>query len=87
MAKWVFLNWYRGNIWLMLIAGFLREDFIKKSFELSKTELEDLLMLFKDCDYLIVIKDPNFSLSKIFESLPKNISRPIPITLSVAATE
>ena len=40
-------------------------DFIIKSFELSKTQLEDLLMLFKDCDYLIVIKDPNFSLSKI----------------------
>lgn len=57
----------------MLIAGFLREDFIKQSFKLPKTDLEELLVVFKDCDYLIVIKDPDFSLSKIFESLPKNI--------------
>ena len=38
----------------MLIAGF--KKILLKSFELSKTELEDLL-IFKDCDYLIVIKD------------------------------
>ena len=57
----------------MLIAGFLREDFIRQSFELSNNDLEALLMIFKDCDYLIVIKDPNFSLKKMFEGLPKNI--------------
>ena len=57
----------------MLIAGYLREDFIKKSLELSKTDLESLLICFKDTDYLLVIKEPDLIISDIFSSLPNNI--------------
>ena len=47
----------------MLIAGFLRRLY-KAKFKLPKTDLEELLVVFKDCDYLIVIKDPDFFYQK-----------------------
>ena len=57
----------------MLIAGYLREDFIKKSLELPKKQLESLLICFKDTDYLLILKEPNLKISEIFDSLPNNI--------------
>ena len=57
----------------MLIAGYLREDFIKKSLELPKKRLESLLICFKDTDYLLILKEPNLKISEIFDSLPNNI--------------
>ena len=57
----------------MLIAGFLREDFIKESLELPKKQLESLLICFKDTDYLLILKEPNLKISEIFDSLPNNI--------------
>ena len=53
----------------MLIAGYLRKDFIEKSLELSREDLESLLSCFKDTDYMLVIKDPAINISKILKFL------------------
>ena len=56
----------------MLIAGYLRKDFIEKSLELPREDLESLLSCFKDTDYMLVIKDPEINISKILKfSIPK----------------
>ena len=53
----------------MLIAGFLRKDFIEGSFKLSDSNFEKLLSLLKDEDYIFLIQDPSISVSELFKSL------------------
>lgn len=50
----------------MLIAGFLRKDFIENSFKLPKEDLKNLLLSLKNNDYIFLIKDPSIKSANIF---------------------
>ena len=52
----------------MLIAGYLRKDFIEESFKLSDSHFERLLSLLKNEDYIFLIHDPSNSFSDLFKS-------------------